>query len=227
MNTSPPVARALAALRFGPLFELPTQTKVGPFSFGGTVTAGAVTPVDLKQAASILDSQLGQIAAGNNPAIRIIITAIQVIVDEQLAGLNANAYFEYQKVLELKHEASGVVRFINLSQYMCRDYGAPSSVAAASQFGGQSNGGGPRLLSVPLIVDLEHDQTCSIQPRTAVASGANLPIAVQFWGMAFQNTLNVDGHPCLDDSGAMQVAEQGAVAAPLASPAVNPDAYRM
>lgn len=231
MQTSPPVARALAVLRFGPLFQLPTQTKVGPFSFQGSVTAGAVTPVDLKQAANIVDSQLGQIASGNNPAIKMVITAISVICQEGSAGFNADGYFEYQRVLELKHEASGVVRFINLSQYMCRDMGAPAAATTAAATtiiqNGQSNGGGPRLLSVPLIVDLEHDQTFQILPRTAVASGANMPISIQFWGIAFQNTLDVNDHPCLDDAGAMQVAEQGALAAPLASAAVNPDAYRL
>ena len=226
MNTSAPVARALAVLRFGPLFELPSQTKVGPFSFSGTITAGAVTPIDLKQAANINDSQLGQIASGNNPAIKLIITALQVNCSELAAGLNPDAYFAYQRELQLKHESSGVVRFISLANYMSRDYGHPSSVAAASQFGGQSNGGGPRLLSVPLIVDLEHDATFSIEPRVAVASGANMACNISMWGIAFQNTLSVDGHPCLDDQGAMQVAEQGAVAAPLASSAVNPDAYR-
>jgi len=227
MSTSPAVARALAVLRFGPLFELPTQVKVGPFSFGGLITAGATTPIDMKQAASNFDSSLSQIAAGNNPAITLVITAISVICSETLAGLNADAYFQYQKEMELKHEASGVVRFLNLSQYMCRDYGAPAVAVAAgaAQFGGQSNGGGPRQLAVPLIVDLEHDATFEIRPRTAVVSGANMPVAIQLFGIGFQNTLTVDGHPCLDDQGALQVAEQGAVAAPLASPAVNPYAY--
>ena len=229
MTTSPPVARALAALRFGPMFELPTQVKVGPFSFGGTITAGATTPVDMKQAANNFDSSLSQIAAGNNPAITLVITAISVICSEELAGLNADAYFQYQKELELKHEASGVVRFLNLSSYMCRSAGAPgaATTAAATTIlrGGQTNGGGPRQLAVPLIVDLEHDATFEIRPRTAVVSGANMPIGIQFFGIAFQNTLTIDHGNCLDDNGALQVAEQGAVAAPLASPAVNPYAY--
>ena len=185
MNTSAPVNRALAMLRFGPLFELPQQVKVGPFSYGGNITAGAVTPIDLKQAASCFDSNISQVASGNNPAIKLVITAISVICDETNAGLNADAYFEYQRVLELQHESSGRTRYLNLGQYMCRDYGSPgsSTTAAATtiSFGGQSNGGGPRLLSVPLIVDLEHDQTFSIAPRTAVAAGAVFPVSVVLW----------------------------------------------
>jgi len=226
-HTSDPVLRAMAMLRFGPMFQLPSAVKVGPFSFQGTLpNAPATTPIDLKNAASIEDSNLGQIASGSNPSITLIVTAINCLVNEQAAGLTASAFFDFQKTLELKHEASGVVRYLNLSQYMSRDYGHPTSVAAASQFGGQSNGGGPRLLSVPLIVDMQHDQTFQIAPKTAVAAGATMDIGLQLWGVAFSNTLDITISDCPDNSAAIKIGEQGAIVAGLASSAVNPDAYR-
>lgn len=219
------VARALSVLRSGPIFELPQAVKSGPFSFLGFITAGAVTPVDLRQAASRQDSQLDQIAAGNNPGITMVITAITLRYNESTSPANPEQMFNLLPVVELRHDKQGVTRFIQLGMYSSSQQSGAATTAAGTTFSGAPQRG-PRMLSVPLVVDLEHDATFSIQPRTPIALAANMNFIVQFWGIAFPNSLVLRPDDCLDDASAVQIGKTGAAMDSVLTPAFNPDAYR-
>lgn len=229
MIADPSVARALSVLRSGPIFSLPSAVKAGPFSFFGAIPDNTTVPVDLRQAASRSDSQLNQIAAGNNPGITLIITALEMRYDETPNLVPTTPGISDMTLLlrqcELQHQSSGVTRFVQLGQYSCSQQSNPTNGNIAQTVSGAPDRG-PRMLSVPLVVDMEHDAIFSIAPLVAVNMTAAMPFNLKVYGIAFSNSLVFRGDDCLDDSAAVTIGQQGAAMDPVLSPAFNPDAYR-
>ena len=219
------VARALSVLRSGPIFELPSAVKVGPFSFFGLVTDNATTPSDLRLAANRSDSQLDQIAAGNNPGIKLIINAIEVRYDEAPNLATPTDAFLCLRQLELQVQSQGVTRFIQLAQYTCSQQSNPTNGNVAQTVSGAPDRA-PRMLSVPLVVDMEHDAIFQIAPRQLINMTANMAYNVSFYGIAFSNALRFEADKCLSDDSAVKIGQQGAAMDAVLSPAWNPDAYR-
>jgi len=219
------VARALSVLRSGPIFKLPSAIKVGPFSFFGFIQDNTLLAADLRLAGSRSDSSLDAIAAGNNPGITLIITALSLRYDETATLAQPSDGFLLQRQVELRQESNGVLRSFNLSQYSCTHQSNPTNGNVAQTVSGSPDRG-PRMLSVPLVVDMEHDAVFAVQPRQVVNMAADMPFNLQLYGIAFSNSLRFSPSDCIDDASAVQIGQQGAAMDAVLSPAWNPDAYR-
>ena len=225
MSTDPNVSRALAILRGPPLVRLPSNVKAGPFSFFGTIPVGSVLVQDMRLAASRSDLQLDQLGAGNQPAIKIILTALEIVIDGSNSPANPLDTFLAAQQLFLQHEHQGVTRNVFLGPFITSHESNPATTAAATFMPGPAQYG-PRLLAVPMVVDMQHDATFGILTRTGVALANPLPFSMRVWGIACPNTLDIDVQDCYDNGQAVTIGEQNAVIDPLASAAINPDAYR-
>lgn len=219
------VARALSVLRSGPIFSLPSAVKCGPFSFFGAIPDNTTVPVDLRTAVARSDSQLNQIAAGNNPGIMLIITALELRYDEGPNLATPVDYFNLLRQVELQHQSQGVTRFIQMAAFSGSQQSNPTNGNVAQTVSGPTPLG-PRMLSVPLVVDMEHDAVFSIAPLVAVNMTAAMPFNLLIWGIAFSNSLTFRPDDCLDDAAAIKIGQQGAAMDPVLTPAFNPDAYR-
>jgi hypothetical protein len=225
MQTDPQVLRSLAILRGPPLVRLPSQVKAGPFSFFGNIPVASTVIQDMRQAVARSDSQLDQLGAGNQPAIKLCISALEVVIDGSNSPANPTDTFFAAQQLFLQHEHQGVTRFVFLGPFCTSHESNPSMTAAGTFMPGPAQYG-PRLLAIPMVVDLEHDAIFGVFTRTGVALANPLPFSLRIWGIACPNTLAIGVTDCYDTKTAVTIGEQAAVIDPLASAAINPDAYR-
>jgi hypothetical protein len=219
------VARALSVLRSGPIFELPAAVKVGPFSFFGAIPDNVTTVQDLRLAAARSDAQLNQIAAGNNPGITLIITAMQLTYDETPNLATPTDYYNCLRQVHLESQKSGTTRFIQLAAFSGSNQSNPTNGNVAQTLSGPTPLG-PRMLSVPLVVDMEHDAVFGIATNAPVNMTAAMPFNLLVWGIAFSNSLTFRADTCLDDASAVSIGKTGAAMDTVLTPAFNPDAYR-
>jgi len=219
------VARTLSVLRSGPVFKLPSAVKVGPFSFFGVITDNATTPSDLRLAVNRSDSQLDQIAAGNNPGIKLIITALEMRYDEVPNLATPTDLFLCLRQVELQVQSAGVTRFVQLASSSCTQQSNPTNGNVAQTVSGAPDRA-PQMLSVPLVVDMEHDAIFSVAPRQLINMTNNMPFSLIVHGIAFSNALRFEATDCLDDATAVQIGQQGAAMDAVLSTAWNPQAYR-
>jgi len=229
MIADPSVARALSVLRSGPIFSLPSAVKCGPFSFFGAVADNTTAPTDLRLAANRSDSQLNQLSVGNNPGITLIITALEIRYDETanfvptVGGVSDLTLVLRQQ--ELQHQSQGVTRFVQLAQFSCSQQSNPTNGNIAQTPSGMPDRG-PRMLAVPMVVDMEHDAIFSIAPLAPINLTAPMLWNLTLWGIGFSNSLTFRGDDCLSDEAAVQIGQQGAAMDTVLSPAFNPEAYR-